>query len=249
MHRKFLFSVVLAAAVSVPGVLAAQQPTVPSQPPVPTEPVPAPEPQAPVVTDSAAGDVELKASSSALNDALAADADLSTFASLVEAAGLTEVLSSAGPVTIFAPSNEAFAKIPAEQLEAIKADSAQLRALLLAHVVPSRVTSADAATLGSTKSVIGSDVALTAADGKLTVGGAAVTKPDVAAGEAVIHVIDAVLTPAASEPAEAPAAPVTPADSTVPTTTPMPSTPPVPSTPAPSTPAPSTPAPSTPPAR
>ncbi|HEY0970821.1 MAG TPA: fasciclin domain-containing protein [Gemmatimonadales bacterium] len=247
MHRKSLLSAALVAAVSVPGILAAQEPTVPSQPPAPptqpaqpsnpSEPAPTARPESPVVTDSAAGDVELKAGKSALADVLAADAELSTFAELAEAAGISEALSSAGPLTILAPSNEAFAKIPADQLEELKADSTRLRAFVLSHVIPGRISSADAATRGNAQSVIGSDVAITAADGKVSVGGAAVTRADVEAGESVIHVIDAVILPAESE---APAAPVPPTDGA--------QSPTAPSTPAPAVPAPSTPAPSTPPA-
>ena len=246
MHKKSLYSVALIAAVSIPGVLAAQEPTIPSQPPVPSEPTQPPMPQEPVVSDSAPGDVELTESAPSFVSALAANAELSTFAELAEAAGLAEVLSSAGAVTIFAPSNEAFAKIPAEQLDALKADSALLRALLLSHVVPGKVSSADAATLGNAKSVIGSDVAITSAEGKLSVGNASVTKADVEAGESVIHVIDTVLLPAESAPSEAPAAPTTPP------TEPMPAEPtpaePTPAEPTPSIP-PAEPAPSTPPVR
>ncbi|MFC4456691.1 fasciclin domain-containing protein [Deinococcus sonorensis] len=126
---------------------------------------------------------------------VANDPNFSTLLSAVQAAGLTETLSGAGPFTVFAPTNAAFAKVPADQLNALLADPAQLKAVLLYHVVPGRVMAAQAARLTSAKTVNGASLNIMASGGMVRINNATVTKADVMASNGVIHVIDTVLLP------------------------------------------------------
>ncbi len=119
----------------------------------------------------------------------------STLLAAVEAAGLTETLSGAGPFTVFAPTDEAFAKIPAADLQALLQDSETLTAILTYHVVSGKVLAADVVTLDSATTVQGSDVEITVTDGGVTVDGANVVATDIEASNGVIHVIDTVITP------------------------------------------------------
>lgn len=122
-------------------------------------------------------------------------ANLSTFVKAVDAAGLTATLGGAGPFTVLAPTDEAFAKIPAKDLEALLADKAKLEALLQFHVVPGAVASKDFAAQKAVKSVQGAELAI---DGGKIVGATVVT-PDLAASNGVIHAIDTVLQPPAAK--------------------------------------------------
>ncbi len=117
-----------------------------------------------------------------------------TLLTAVEAAGLVETLSGPGPFTVFAPTDEAFAKIPAKDLQALLADKAALTAVLTYHVVPGAVMAKDVAGLTSAKTVQGADVAIDTSNG-VKVGGATVVKADIAASNGVIHVIDTVIMP------------------------------------------------------
>jgi uncharacterized surface protein with fasciclin (FAS1) repeats len=116
-----------------------------------------------------------------------------TLVSLIKQAGLVETLKGKGPFTVFAPTDEAFAKIPKETLEALGKDKAKLAAVLTYHVVPARVVAKDVKP-GSAKTVNGQEVKLDTAGG-VTVNGAKVIKADVMATNGVIHVIDTVLLP------------------------------------------------------
>lgn len=118
-----------------------------------------------------------------------------TLASLLQQAGLVETLSGPGPFTVFAPTDAAFAKVPKATLDALAADPAKLKAVLLYHVVPGRVTAADVVKLSSAKTAEGRSLTIRAADGAVFVDGARVTTPDVIASNGVIHVIDSVLLP------------------------------------------------------
>jgi uncharacterized surface protein with fasciclin (FAS1) repeats len=115
-----------------------------------------------------------------------------TLLKAIDAAGLTDRLNGAGPFTVFAPTDEAFAKIPAKDLEALLADKPKLEALLQYHVVPGAVSSKDLATQKALKSVQGADLTVDTASG-VKIGGATVVTPDIAASNGVIHVIDTVL--------------------------------------------------------
>jgi uncharacterized surface protein with fasciclin (FAS1) repeats len=117
-----------------------------------------------------------------------------TLAAALTEAGLVETLKGDGPFTVFAPTDEAFAAVPAETLEALLADSDALTEVLTYHVVPGKVLAADVTT-GDVDTVAGLPLALTAEGGAVTVGGANVVAADVEASNGVIHVIDQVLLP------------------------------------------------------
>lgn len=126
----------------------------------------------------------------------AADAgQFKTLARALEVAGLVDTLKGDGPFTVFAPTDEAFAKVPAEKLEALLKDKEALTAVLTYHVVPGQVMAADVVKLDSAKTVQGKSVTIKAADGKVKINGANVIKTDISCKNGVIHVIDAVLLP------------------------------------------------------
>ena len=119
-----------------------------------------------------------------------------TLVAAVKAADLVDTLNGAGPFTVFAPTDEAFAKLPAGTVEGLlkPENKEKLKALLTYHVIPGKIMAADAKTM-NTKTANGKEVAVKVAGGKVTVGGANVVKADVAASNGVIHVIDGVLMP------------------------------------------------------
>ena len=133
-----------------------------------------------------------------------------TLASLLTKAGLVDTLSTGGPFTVFAPTDAAFAKVPKATLDALAENPAQLKSVLLYHVVPDRVAAADVVKLTSAKTLEGRSVAIKVVDGSVYIDMAKVTTPDVTASNGVIHVIDSVLIPNA-----APATPATPAKNIV----------------------------------
>ena len=116
-----------------------------------------------------------------------------TLAAALSAAGLVDTLKGKGPFTVFAPTDEAFAKIPKAQLDALLADKAKLTAVLTYHVVSGKVMAKDVKA-GNVKTVQGSDLMLATAGG-VTVNGAKVTATDIVADNGVIHVIDSVVMP------------------------------------------------------
>lgn len=117
-----------------------------------------------------------------------------TLVTAIQAAGLVETLQGEGPFTVFAPTDEAFAKIPKTDLDALLADKEKLVAVLTYHVVPGKVMAADVVELDSAKTVQGQSIAIETADG-VTVDGAKVVKTDILATNGVIHVIDTVIIP------------------------------------------------------
>ncbi len=131
-------------------------------------------------------------------DTAVADGRFTTLATALTAAGLIETLKGAGPFTVFAPTDEAFAKLPAGTLEALLADKEALTKVLLYHVVPGSVMASDVVKLDSATTVEGSPVDITVEDGKVMVNGAQVIITDVATSNGVIHVIDTVLLPPAN---------------------------------------------------
>jgi uncharacterized surface protein with fasciclin (FAS1) repeats len=116
-----------------------------------------------------------------------------TLATALGAAGLVETLKGKGPFTVFAPRDEAFAKIPKADLEALLKDKAKLTAVLTYHVVPGKVMAADVKA-GKVKTVQGSDITVTTKSGVM-VDKAKVVKTDIVADNGVIHVIDTVIMP------------------------------------------------------
>ena len=129
-----------------------------------------------------------------LADTLARDPQLSTFNRLVAQAGLTDALRASGPLTVFAPSDEAFKAVPAKTMEALAADPAQLKAVLSYHVIDGRVAAADVKP-GTAKTRQGATVALAKAGSFVTVDDAVVQQADIAATNGVAHVVDRVLMP------------------------------------------------------
>ena len=118
----------------------------------------------------------------------------STLVKAVQAAGLVETLSGPGPFTVFAPTDEAFAKLPIESVQELLNDVPALTEVLTYHVLPRKVMADDVARLTSAKTVNGKDVAITA-NGGFKIDNANVVLADVMADNGVIHVIDAVILP------------------------------------------------------
>ena len=120
-----------------------------------------------------------------------------TLVAALEAAGLVETLQGKGPFTVFAPSDAAFAKLPAGTVEALLADREKLTSILTYHVVSGIVTSKDIVKAKGAKpaTVNGQPVDVVVRDGKVYVNGAQVVTADIVASNGVIHVIDAVLLP------------------------------------------------------
>ena len=174
MKRLSVFSAVIALAL----VLAACAPAVaPTAMPEPTTPPPAPE------------------ASNTIVDVAVADGRFTTLAAALEAAGLVETLKGEGPFTVFAPTDDAFAKLPEGTVEALLADIPQLTEILTYHVVPGKVMTADVVELQSANTVNGLPVYIKVADGKVFINGAEVIITDVEADNGVIHVIDSVILP------------------------------------------------------
>lgn len=120
-----------------------------------------------------------------------------TLAAALQAAGLVDTLKGPGPFTVFAPTDAAFAALPAGTLESLlrPENRGKLVAILTYHVVPGRVSASRAATLDSAATAQGGRLAFRASGSTLSVDGARVVAPDVAASNGVIHVIDTVLMP------------------------------------------------------
>ncbi|QMS86741.1 fasciclin domain-containing protein [Nostoc edaphicum CCNP1411] len=118
-----------------------------------------------------------------------------TLVAAIEAAGLVDTLTGAGPFTVFAPTDAAFNKLPAGTVDALLKDIPKLKKILTYHVVSGKVLAADVAKLKTAKTVEGSDVKIDASNG-VKINDAKVATADVAADNGVIHVIDTVLIPA-----------------------------------------------------
>lgn len=123
--------------------------------------------------------------------------NFTTFAKAIEAAGLTDTLKDAGPYTIFAPTDEAFAKLPAGTLDSLMANKEELKKLLLHHVVTGKVPSTEIAAVQSAPTMDGAALKVAIAGEKITVDNARVVQPDIAASNGIIHGIDEVLIPTA----------------------------------------------------
>jgi uncharacterized surface protein with fasciclin (FAS1) repeats len=118
-----------------------------------------------------------------------------TLTSLLKQAGLAGTLQGKGSYTVFAPTDAAFAKVPKATLQALGQDKAKLRSVLLYHVVKGKLTAAKIVKRSSVKTLNGQSLRIRVSGGKVTVGGARVITPDVAASNGVIHVINKVLIP------------------------------------------------------
>jgi uncharacterized surface protein with fasciclin (FAS1) repeats len=131
-------------------------------------------------------------------DTAIAAGSFNTLAAAVTAAGLVDTLKGAGPFTVFAPTDDAFAKLPAGTVEALLADIPKLTAILTYHVVAGKVMAADVVGLNgqSAKTVNGATVAISTAGGVKLNGTSNVVKTDIECTNGVIHVIDTVILPA-----------------------------------------------------
>ena len=126
-------------------------------------------------------------------DTAVAAGSFKTLAAALQAAGLVDTLKGKGPFTVFAPTDEAFAKIPKADLDALLKDKAKLTAVLTYHVVPGTVMAKDVKA-GKVKTVQGGELTVATAGG-VTVDSAKVVKTDIVADNGVIHVIDSVVLP------------------------------------------------------
>ncbi len=127
-------------------------------------------------------------------DTAVAAGSFNTLVTAVTAAGLVDTLKGEGPFTVFAPTDEAFAKVPKETLDALLADKEKLTQVLTYHVVPGKVMAADVGGLTEAKTVQGGALKIDTTDG-VKIGGATVVKTDIETSNGVIHVIDTVLLP------------------------------------------------------
>lgn len=120
-----------------------------------------------------------------------------TLVTAVKAAGLVETLKGPGPFTVFAPTDEAFAKLPAGTLNNLlkPENKDKLRSILLYHVIQGKVMSQDVVKLNSVKTADGKSISIKTINGEVMVNNAHIAKADIAADNGVIHVIDAVLLP------------------------------------------------------
>ncbi len=127
-------------------------------------------------------------------DTAASAGSFNTLVTAIKAAGLVDTLKGKGPFTVFAPTDEAFAKIPKDDLNALLKDKKALTRVLTYHVVPGKVKASDVVKLESVDTVEGQSIAIDASSG-VKVNNAKVIKTDIMTGNGVIHVIDTVLIP------------------------------------------------------
>ncbi len=178
MKRLMLFALVAVLALAACAPAATPAPTAaPTNTPMPM-PTPTPAPQTIV-------------------DIAVADGRFTTLVAAVQAAGLVETLAGEGPFTVFAPTDEAFAKLPAGTLEELlkPENKQQLTDILLYHVVAGKVMAADVVNLSEAETALGEKVAIKVEDGKVFINEAQVIITDIEASNGVIHVIDTVILP------------------------------------------------------
>ena len=118
-----------------------------------------------------------------------------TLVTAVKTADLAETLSGTGPFTVFAPTDDAFAKLPAGTVDALLKDKEKLASILTYHVVSGQVTAADAVKLTEAKTINGQSFKINASKDGVTIDNAKVVKTDIMTSNGVIHVIDSVMLP------------------------------------------------------
>lgn len=131
-------------------------------------------------------------------DTAVAAGQFNTLAAALTAAGLIETLKGKGPFTVFAPTDEAFKKIPEKDLQALLADKAKLTKVLTYHVLAGNVKSSSVTKSKSLKTVEGSELPVTLVEKSVKIGEATVTTADISCSNGTIHIIDSVLMPAAN---------------------------------------------------
>ena len=213
---------------------------------------PAPMAPAPMSTTPMSGSTDATPATLDIVDTAMAAKNLTTLVKALQVAGLVETLKGAGPFTVFAPTDQAFSRLPAGTLDALLADPAKLKTILTYHVIPASIMASDAMAMTSPTSpptVEGATLQVTKGRrGRLKVNDATVIKADIKASNGVVHIIDRVLmppmdmaapaagtdttTPAPAAPGTTPA-PAAPADPGTPPAPAAPGTTPVPPAPAP----------------
>jgi transforming growth factor-beta-induced protein len=189
MKKLFVLSLTVLVSVLVAACAPALTPTaMPTALPEPTA-IPMPEPTEAPKT---------------IVDIAVADGRFTTLVAAVQAAGLAETLSGEGPFTVFAPTDDAFAKLPEGTVETLLKDIPALKDILLYHVVAGKVMAADVVKLTSADTALAKPVAIKVDMDKVYVNEAQVIITDIEASNGVIHVIDSVLLPPAPEEAAAP---------------------------------------------
>ena len=150
-----------------------------------------------VMTVAASGTTAVRAETRDVVDTAIAAGSFKTLAKALDAAGLVTTLKGAGPFTVFAPTDEAFAKLPDGTLETLlkPENKEKLRRILTYHVVSGKVMASDVVKLQSAKAVSGDTITVNVRNGMVHVDSATVTKADVTATNGVIHVIDSVILP------------------------------------------------------
>ena len=128
-------------------------------------------------------------------DTAIAAGQFKTLAAALQATGLVDTLKGAGPFTVFAPTDEAFAKLPAGTVDALLKDIPKLKGILTYHVVAGMVMAADVVKLNSAKTVNGQSAKIAVVGGKVMVDNAHVVTTDISCSNGVIHIIDSVILP------------------------------------------------------
>ena len=143
---------------------------------------------------------EHKAEAKDIIDLAATNGNFNTLSAALKAAGLVDVMKGKGPFTVFAPTDEAFAKLPKGRVEnLLKPENIeQLKAILTYHVVSGKVMAADVVKLDSATTLNGADVSIAVKDETVKVNDATVVKTDVVASNGIIHVVDTVILPPGS---------------------------------------------------
>jgi transforming growth factor-beta-induced protein len=182
--QKVFGAVIVLAMVLGACATATPEPTtapteVPVEPTAMPEPTATPEPEPMDIVDTAI-----------------ADGRFETLVAAVQAAGLVEALKAEGPLTVFAPTDDAFAALPEGTVEALLNDIPTLTNILLYHVVDGKVMAADVVELSEAETLLGENVSIKVEDGKVMINESQVIITDIEASNGVIHVIDAVLLPA-----------------------------------------------------
>jgi transforming growth factor-beta-induced protein len=160
--------------------------------------------EAPAALPVTGGELKLQADKDIVDIAVE-DGRFTTLVTAVQAAGLVDTLKGEGPFTVFAPTDDAFAKLPAGTVEALLNDVPALTDILLYHVVSGKVMASDVVNLTSADTVLGQPVSITVDGDKVMINDAQVIITDIEASNGVIHVIDSVLLPPQETPAALPA--------------------------------------------
>lgn len=166
-----------------------------------TAPISTPAAAAGVAGTTAATTVVTDATAGTLMQVISRTPGLETLANVLTTSGVSTALEQPGPLTFFAPTNDAFAALPPGQLDALLADPTTLTPLLQYHIVIDNVSASHLGTLGTALSSQGLPITITVqADGSLLVNDARIVQPDIPAANGVIHLIDQVLVPPPSTP-------------------------------------------------